>query len=245
MNTASRPLNQDVIKYMAMLTMLLNHIGNIFLTPGTLLREVLISLGYFTAPVMVYFLVEGFFYTRSAKKYLLRMFLFGLASELPFCIAFTRNGLMSFVALNMLLTLTLCILELMVLTTPMPGWRSNLLLVLIFCASIFFDWAVFAPLMTLLFFRARGNRRALVRSFLVVLAVFWLFNMPSHSGVSALHTAAFAALDCVGMLLAELTLLYLYSGERGHLFPTFSKWFFYAFYPLHLLVLGLIRYFCL
>ena len=30
-------LSRDVIKYFAMLTMLLNHIANVFLTPGTLL----------------------------------------------------------------------------------------------------------------------------------------------------------------------------------------------------------------
>ena len=51
-------LNRDVIKYIAMFTMLLNHIANIFLTPGTPLFTLLVDIGYFTAPVMCYFLVE-------------------------------------------------------------------------------------------------------------------------------------------------------------------------------------------
>ena len=50
-------LNRDVIKYIAMFTMLMNHIANIFLTPGSLLFEILVDVGYFTAPVMCYFLV--------------------------------------------------------------------------------------------------------------------------------------------------------------------------------------------
>ena len=41
-----RVLNRDVIKYIAMTAMLLNHIANIFLVPGTLWYEVLVDIGY-------------------------------------------------------------------------------------------------------------------------------------------------------------------------------------------------------
>ena len=50
-------MSRDAIKYVAMLTMLLNHVANIFLVPGTFWREFLVDLGYFTMPVMCYFLV--------------------------------------------------------------------------------------------------------------------------------------------------------------------------------------------
>ena len=68
-----RVLNRDVIKYIAMTAMLLNHIANIFLVPGTLWYEVLVDIGYFTAITMCYFLVEGFRYTHSRKQYALQM----------------------------------------------------------------------------------------------------------------------------------------------------------------------------
>ncbi|MDO4615383.1 MAG: TraX family protein, partial [Lachnospiraceae bacterium] len=68
MNDNPRGLSRDAIKYIAMLTMLLNHIANVFLMRGALLTECLKAIGYFTAPVMIYFLVEGFYYTRSRKK---------------------------------------------------------------------------------------------------------------------------------------------------------------------------------
>ena len=57
---AERPLNRDIIKYIAMVTMLLNHIANVFLPHGTILYEILVDIGYFTAPTMCYFLVEGY-----------------------------------------------------------------------------------------------------------------------------------------------------------------------------------------
>ena len=41
--------NRDVIKYFAMLTMLLNHISTIFMKSGSFLAELFLNLGYFTA----------------------------------------------------------------------------------------------------------------------------------------------------------------------------------------------------
>ena len=61
----TKPLNRDVIKYIAMFTMLLNHISYIFMEPGSVLSEIFLDIGYFTAIVMCYFLVEGFSYTHS------------------------------------------------------------------------------------------------------------------------------------------------------------------------------------
>ena len=53
-------LNRDTIKYIAMLTMLLNHLSTIFLDRGTFLGELFLDVGYFTAPVMCWFLAEGY-----------------------------------------------------------------------------------------------------------------------------------------------------------------------------------------
>ena len=68
-------MNRDQIKFLAIITMTCNHIANIFLTPGTLLFEVMIDIGYFTAITMCYFLVEGYGYTHDKKKYCMRLLL--------------------------------------------------------------------------------------------------------------------------------------------------------------------------
>src|SRR5699024_1717101 len=105
-------LNRDEIKYIAMLTMLLNHIANIFLEPGTALYTFFVNIGYFTAPVMCWFLVEGYYYTRSKKRYAARLALFAAISEIPFCLAFsemfTGERVISFCGFNMIFTLLLC-----------------------------------------------------------------------------------------------------------------------------------------
>ena len=61
-NQSFQILSRDFIKYIAMFTMLLNHTALILLTPGTMLREFLEDIGYFTGITMCYFLVEGYAY---------------------------------------------------------------------------------------------------------------------------------------------------------------------------------------
>ena len=89
-------LNRDAIKYIAMFLMLLNHISTIFMKSGKLWSELFIDLGYFTAIVMCYFLVEGYQYTHSKKNYAIRLLIFALISEFPYCFAFTESGILEF-----------------------------------------------------------------------------------------------------------------------------------------------------
>lgn len=84
-------LNRDTIKYLAILAMLLNHIANLFLTPGTLLCEIFLDIGYFTAITMCYFLVEGFHFTHSKRKYGQRLLLFAILSQVPFMLCFSHT----------------------------------------------------------------------------------------------------------------------------------------------------------
>ena len=52
-------MSRDSIKMVAMLTMLINHIANVFLPAGQPLTNLCLCIGYFTAVTMCYFLVEG------------------------------------------------------------------------------------------------------------------------------------------------------------------------------------------
>ena len=85
MPTTEKPgLTRDAIKYLAIFTMLLNHIANVLLPENTILWEVFIDIGYFTAITMCYFLVEGFYYTHSRRKYGERLLIFAGISQVPY-----------------------------------------------------------------------------------------------------------------------------------------------------------------
>ena len=273
-------MTRDTIKYIAMFTMLLNHIANIFLEPGTLLFEVLVDVGYFTAITMCYFLVEGYGYTRSKEKYGKRLLLFAALSQLPFNLAFTENGVLEFTGMNMIFTLFLCFLILYVREKMSAGGSRNLCICVLVLASFRSDWALLAPLFTLGFAEAKAvgvpagrtavtqerrtdvkavkqsereqrggisnqevsRRKALWTAFGKAMLIFWLLNFMEDYGNMALGSCLLRSAGAtMGILLSAICIIYFYNGKRAQKGQKFAKWFFYIFYPAHLLVLGVLR----
>ncbi len=231
-------LNRDAIKYIAMLTMLLNHIAHVFLVWRTPLYDMFENIGFFSAPVMCFFLAEGYRYTRSKMKYGLRLFLFAVLSQLPFDLVFGYGRL------NMLYTLFCCFLILVVLErvgSPLLRVSLSALLVIFTVAG---DWAVLAPLCTILLAGNWGDRRKMAAGYGVVYFFFVVLNVQSYMdgpGDWTLYAVAHAMLAGLGILAAAVVTLLFYNGERAKRGQRFSKWFFYFFYPGHLFVLYLIK----
>ena len=232
-------LNRDAIKYIAMLTMLLNHIAHIFLERGTLLYEIFVDIGSFTAPVMCFFLVEGYTYTRSKKEYGLRLLLFAVLSQIPFQLAFGYS------TLNMIYTLLCCFLILVVMekvNNPLLCRGLSLLLIL---ATVNGDWPVIAPILTILLANDWGDRRMMTRDFCLSYLLFAVLNVQSYMngepGDWTFYAVTHSLLSGLGILAAAVATLILYNGERAKRGRAFSKWFFYVFYPGHLLLLYLIK----
>lgn len=244
MNTKYKGLNRDVIKYIAMLTMLLNHISTIFMKSGSFLSEFFLDIGYFTAITMCYFLVEGYQYTHSKKAYAIRLLLFALISEVPYCLAFTQDGIIEFEGLNMMFTLLICFGILVVFDRT-----SNMVLRFTYALfsiilSLFCSWAILAPIFTLLFIWSKGSDKKIKLSFTIAVLLFAAFNLAGGIGRFSMTTNILYALgSMVGTGLSGIVITYLYNGKRLEKGRVFSKWFFYWFYPVHLLILGLIRIF--
>lgn len=237
-----RVLNRDAIKYIAMFTMLLNHISGIFLEPGTLWAELLLDAGYFTAPVMCYFLVEGYQYTRSKKKYGFRLFLFALLSEVPFCLALTHGKLIGFHGLNMLFTLFFCFLILVAKEKIENDGLKFIAYAGLIAVTMICDWPVMAAVYTIFFAYSMGSRRKIAISYTGGLFLFaFLMYMSNRILYPAGKAVALTAGACIGFAAAAVVILVFYSGKRAEHGRVFSKWFFYMFYPAHLLILGLLR----
>ena len=237
-------LNRDQIKYIAMFLMLLNHISIIFLEPGTFLSELFLDLGYFTAITMCYFLVEGYQYTHSKKKYVSRLLIFALISEIPFCLAFTEEGIIGFHGLNMIFTLLLCFGIIFVVEKVSNKVLKFVCILGLIIPSLISDWALLAPVFTLLFIWSYGSKSKIKITFIISMLLFGLMEILNRIDIIPLkENLIFALGNMSGILLAGIAIIYLYNGERMERGRDFSKWFFYVFYPGHLLVLGLIRIF--
>ena len=239
-------LNRDVIKYIAMLTMLLNHISIIFMKSGSFLSELFLDIGYFTAITMCYFLVEGFQYTHSKKNYGIRLFIFALISEIPYCMAFTNDGVLEFQGFNMLFTLLICFVILIVNEKVLNKFFKIICILGLILLSLFCDWALLAPIFTLLFIWSRESRNKIKCTFIISMLLFGIINFAGGIGRFSVGTNIVYALGSMsGIALAGIVILYFYNGKRMEKGKVFSKWFFYLFYPVTLLILGLIRIYCL
>lgn len=239
-----RGASRETIKYAAIFCMALNHISLALLPEGTLLADALTYIGYFTAAVMCYFLAEGFSYTHSRKWYGARLFLFGLLSQFPYWLAFRVS------VLNMMFTLFFCFLLLVVRTDGRFAGKRLVLGLLIVFTSGFCDWPFLAPVFTLLFFNAGKNREELKRACAFVVILYIIFTFVSTCGTvyGAAEALARAVLSAAGPAAACLTILHVYNGREAggtedKRASKAKKWFFYIFYPAHLLVIGAVRVF--
>ena len=93
-------LDSFQLKCIAILTMFIDHMGAVFF-PGELMFR---YIGRIAFPIFAFLLVEGYFHTRDVRRYMLRLGLFAVISEIPYYLAF-RETILEFEHQNMFYTL--------------------------------------------------------------------------------------------------------------------------------------------
>ena len=216
------------LKWMAIIGMFVCHIYHLrsALPIPAWSQYLIYAAGGLTFPIMAFLAAEGYRHTSSVKKYLLRIFLFALAAQVPYMLV--RQG--KWYSLNILFTIALGIL-LLVLYDRI---KRKVLFWFIFVAAIILsatmDWPVSGPAMIVMYRLIPGER---LRRILPAL-VFAAFNLILVLFVWAFASRMFWELLSFSLVSsASVFLILRYNGERGR--P--MKYFFYAFYPLHFVVL--------
>ena len=212
---------RELLKWIALTTMTVDHIGLILYPQIPALRIV----GRISYPLFAYLLVLGMSSTRDPGKYFKRMVYFALLSQLPFAIA---NEVPIWQHLNIFFTLSLGIILIYLLD------RNNILLLVPLIASVIIpvDYGAYG-LATILFLYLM---RILRRTGLILLIALNLMLIPFESTYQPL---ALLALPII--LLHSNGRLTLSSRSERTSHPLFSKYFFYVYYPAHLLALALVR----
>lgn len=212
--TKKMGINSFTLKLIAVFSMLIDHVGAVFFPEQVLFRVI----GRLAFPILAYLLVEGFFYTHDVKRYMYRMGMLALLSEIPFDL--TANGvILEFGHQNVFFTLFIG-LVMMYFLLKTAGRGQMIIVSLLFfliADALRADYGGVGVLMILCFYLFREDMLWKVISVVFV-------NVALMGGIQMF--AVFALLP-----------IYLHNGKQGRR----MKWFFYGFYPVHLLILFLVR----
>ena len=218
---------------LAIVSMTLNHTGVIFhdYLPQEL-TCILIMCGGLTFPIMAFLIGEGYRHTRNVRKYALNLFVFAVLSQVPYSLFLTPQIYQGNVLFTLLLGLAVLYLN--------DRMKNRVCFWLLFMGivslSFFLYWGVIGPIMIYLYATQTGRfDRVVLPIILPVLAT----GLPqfaallSGGGYAALGNILYLVVGC-GL---TIPLLFAYRGKRG---PS-AKYLFYMYYPVHILVLGLVR----
>ena len=246
MNEGKRTFSGSSLKFIAMFTMTIDHIAVV------ILERVMISMGGFgltgdaqvafwkahagiyvtyffmrlvgrvAFPIFCFLLIEGLKYTKSVKKYAFRLLLFAGLSEIPFNLA-TRGKLFDFSYQNVFFTLFFGLVAILCIQKMEQSVHLGKMLKNGLCIGIATLFGILAELLHTDY----GFVGVLVIICMYLLRSSYLREILSGCGILTL----FMGIEVTSFFAIPLVLRY--NGQRGWK----GKYVFYAFYPIHLLVL--------
>lgn len=245
----SKGFNTNTLKYIAIIAMVIDHLAVSFVSDETALSIVMHFIGKITGPIMFYFVVEGYHHTKNIKKYITRLAIFAFISYFPF-IYFRYGGVwadMVFLRFNVICTILLGVLAIRVRRELKNPITKLLLIISLIILCIPADWGTLGIIIIIVFDYFYGNFKNQAFGYcMVVLFDVGIFNVLMRPFYSLIYNFDFNISDYIYMIenfgmFIPIILLYFYNGQKGSN-NKFSKWFFYIFYPLHLLILGFIQF---
>lgn len=197
--------------------MFIDHYGAIFQNDIMIYRVI----GRIAFPIYCFLLVEGYFHTSNVKKYAKRLLIFALLSEIPFDLAFYNN--IGFEHQNIFFTLFIGLVAIYLIDNKEKKYnfeKSAVIIAACLLAIILFtDYNAMGIIYILIFFYTRNIHK--LKKLKTVALVMFVVNLTS----SVLQQFS----------LFSLIPIYFYNGKPGPK-NKIVQIFFYAAYPLHLLI---------
>ena len=232
-------LTAAVLHIIAMTLMLMDHLWATLLPA----REWLTCAGRVAFPIFAFMAVEGYFHTRSFKKYILRMLLFAVLSEIPFDLMYGGTWFYP-VHQNVLWTFLLGLLGVWLMEQVRKKgktWMYLLVCVLVVLAGLVLgtlcmvDYYGVGVLTVFVFYFLHGRKWW---CFLGQLAALYWLNVELLGGL--MYPVQLFGMEfelCQqGLALLALIPIWLYRGRQGYHSKPFQS-LCYAFSPVHLLLL--------
>ncbi len=224
-----------VLKIIACITMFIDHLRFI----NHELNIPCIYVGRFAFPIFAFLISQGYIHTKNKKLYLGRLFAFAIISQLPAYFLFTPN----FFYLNVYFTLALGLLCILLVDKMHSKYLSYILVfaIAILAEVLGCDYGAIGVLMILTFYLTRNNKlyTSIAESILIIVS----FSRKFVSYALTYNNIIYFSIQLVCTILS-LSIIALYNGKRGK-YNKKVKMFFYWFYPVHLTVFCILKYFLL
>ncbi|MBO3444910.1 TraX family protein [Clostridium sp. CCUG 7971] len=243
-------LTANQLKFIAIIAMFIDHIAVVLVSNQSILGQVMHTIGRITMPIMCYFIAEGYHKTRDIKKYVLRLLTFAIICHYSFFFFATGVAPISFgenikiqiqFPTSVIFTLFLGLIALIVWNCENIKKYIKLIIIFGICIiSMVGDWGYIAVLWILVFGVNYGNFKNQVMGFWIVSMI--LISNPIMRLLNIYDGIWWEQAYQFGLLLS-IPLLSQYNGYLGKYKN--AKWIFYIFYPLHLLILGYLKYYIL
>ena len=221
-------INAFTLKIIAIVAMTIDHVGALLYPDALWLRVI----GRLAMPIMTFLIVEGYHNTRNLKRYLLRLLIFALIAQPFYRLAFPHG-------LNVLFDLLAGLCLIWLADRIRLPWVACLLIIMvsIIGVAIELDWWHLGLLLIFIFHKTRGRFKYTLSAVSALLVVnFFVFAIVSaYTG-----NYSYVIINAInlGSILA-FPILFLYNGLRGFDY----RYFFYTYYPIHLLILCGIKQF--
>ena len=236
-------LTSNMLRCIAVVLMLSDHIWATYMSFGNWMTYI----GRMAFPIFAFQIAEGFVHTKNFKKYALRLLGFAFVTEIPFNLFYSSRWFNPYHQ-NVLFTLLLGLLAIRVIDNVKKDHTkknigvSALWLGLICAASVigFVDYGFLGVLTVVMFYVFRGFPFAWLAQLIGMVAINVVFFEGLVIPVELLGklieipTQAFAVFSLIP--------IWLYGGRKGKSNKAL-QYGFYAFYPVHMLILYLIKYF--
>jgi len=188
--------------------------------------------GRIAFPLFAFCAVQGYIHTHDFAKYIKRLLIAGIIAEVPYLI-FNSVPTLQVVNLNILFTLALGVIALKVYDYVEKGFKGFLVVLAFAFIGEFIkvDYGIFGILLIFSFYAFKDSKWKTLLASLIVVAGKYLYRI-------LILQVGFTEYPIKNWIctMIPLFIIMLYNGKKG---PSL-KWFFYIFYPLHLLVLWLL-----
>lgn len=206
--------------------MLSDHIGDAVLGKFSFFN----LIGRISFPIFAFQAVQGYINTKNLKKHLLKLFIFACISQIPFML-FLSTFTDSF-SLNIFFTLFLGLLTLFIYDKFKCKILGFLFVIISSIISEFLhlDYGAFGILLIFAFYFFKDTKILMASIVIVLCFVKYIPNILEFPILST-HYLLCAIFTCLSLIF-----ILLYNKKQG---PK-TKYFFYIFYPLHLLIIYII-----